>query len=386
MRLALSNSKPTIYLPLTQVKGLKGKKVTIPGFKNAENDSSDFEHRVSSEMSEYSTLALQNKDQHGKSGSPVILNNEIVGIFYARSDHPNPLKDNNETYIHPYEVFKQFVEAKIRLKKNHEPRLPLDYQSLEPDMRVALVDRNEQWDNHILGQISKNKTKKIFTFVVAGVKEEWPESFLFRFRIHYGLKKENPILFEHQEGPFHDWEDIFWERLLEQITSDRSDNTSIKQQLINELIISNTPLLYYWYLGKESSNDLDFIHSVIVNWEALDLSNAKCQHCLLIVYGSKEKGNGLISFIRALLNKRGDHLVEAWRLNIATKLEASNRLKIVTSKLKTPDKEDITVWSRTYIEDTKEHSKIDRAIKKIKAEKIPHLTLKEIYFDLIQSN
>jgi len=380
--LALSNSKPTKYLPLSKVKGLKGKKVSIPGFKNSDDDSSDFEHQVSSEMSEYFTLALQNKDQHGKSGSPVILNNEIVGIFYARSDHPNPLKDVNETYIHPCEVFKQFVQDKIKLNEKLERRTKLDYQSLEPDMRVALVDRNEQWENHILGHITKNKAKKLFTFVVAGIKEEWPESILYRFLIHYGLKKELPIHFEHQEGSFQDWEDIFWSRLLDQITTDRSHNESTKQQLINELIISNTPLLYYWYLGKKPSNDLDFIHTVIVNWESLDLSEAKCQHCLLIVYGSKEKGNGFIPAIRALMHKRGDHLVEAWRLSLAAKLEASNRLKIVTSKLKTPDKEDITVWSRTYIEDSNERSKIDKAMRKIKVENVPHLSLKEIYSEL----
>lgn len=384
LRLKLSNSKPTIYLPLTRVKGLKGQKVTIPGFKDAENDSSDFEHRISSEMSEYSTLALQNKDQHGKSGSPVILNNEIVGIFYARSDHPNPLKDENETYIHPYEVFKQFVETKIKLEENHESRHQFDYQSLEPDMRVALVDRIEQWENHIYGQISKNKAKKLFTFVVAGVKEEWPESLLYRFRLHYGLKNENPIHFEHQEGSFEDWEDIFWGRLLDQITKERLDDISIKQQLINELTISNTPLLYYWYLGKKPSKDLDFIHTTIINWEALDLSKAKCQHCLVIVYGMKEKDKGLISVIRVLIGKSGDQLVEKWRLNLEAKLAASEQLKIVTPKLKTPDKEDINVWSRIYI-DNKERSKIDKAMEKIKKAEIPHLSLKEIYSDLTKS-
>ncbi|MEI8209627.1 MAG: serine protease, partial [Methylococcales bacterium] len=338
LRLRLSNSKPTNYLPLAQVKGLKGKKVTIPGFKNTENDSSDFEHSISSEMSEYHTLALQNKDQHGKSGSPVILNNEIVGIFYARSDHPNPLKDVNETYIHPYEVFKEFVESqveyKIRLKNSHESHRSLDFKSLDPDMQVALVDREDQWHKHIEVQI-RNETKKLFTFVVAGVKEEWPESILFRFRMHYGLKREKQINLAHQAGSFQDWEDHFWAILLEHITSVRIEEITTREQLVDELINSNTPSLYYWFLGKEASSDLDFIHAVIHNWEALDLSNAKRQHCLLIVYGIKEKGRSLIPFI----GKRSDHLVESWRLNIATKLAASNRLKIVTSKLKTPDKE-----------------------------------------------
>lgn len=371
LRLKLPNSQATAYLPLRPVKDLKGKEVTIPGFKS-ESESSTLDHTVSGELSQYSTWALQGKDHHGKSGSPVIYNNGIVGIFYARSDPDNPKQDNHESYIYPYAAFKAFVETYVPPK----PQAKIDYAALHPEQRIARVDREAQWDWHIEAHLTSNPAKKNFAFVVAGIKQEWPESLKYRLLMHLELERDTPIRLSHQRGSVQQWQEHLWVRLMDHFSIsplEAQSRPSTKQQLIDLLTDSLNPMLFYWHLDPKSSADLDFIKTVIESWEGLQLTQAKRPHCLLIIYGIKEKGWGIAAYYR-------EWQVEQWRKKLAKKLAATANSHVVVPKLAAITKEHVTHWSRTMGFEEAELTKIDEAMDNIKAEKIPHLTLRNLYF------
>lgn len=370
LRLKLSNSQATAYLRLHPVKDLKGKEVTIPGFKS-ESESSILEHTVSGELSQFSTWALQGKDHHGKSGSPVIYNNAIVGIFYARSDPDNPKQDNHESYIFPYAAFKAFVETHVPPK----PQAKIDYAALKTEHRVALVDREAQWDWHIEAHLTSNPAKKNFAFVVAGIKQEWPESLKFRLLMHLELERDTPIRLSYKRGSVHEWEEHLWAGLMEHFYISplkQESRPSTKQQLTEELLTAPNPMLFYWHLKPECSTDLDFIKTVIEYWEGLELTQAKSQHCLLIIYGIKEKGWGIAAYYR-------EWQVEQWRKKLAKKLAAKAYTHVVAPKLEVITKEHVTHWSRTIGLEVYEEIIIDEAMDTIKAEKIPYLKLRNLY-------
>ncbi len=385
VRLRMPNSIAMEYWPLVENNELIGRTVKIAGFDDEKVSSSAPPFFVLGELNQYWTVSLQEKIQHGKSGGPVIFNEQIVGILCARTDAPEPQKDQNQTFIYPYGVFEKFLSdqgVEIAGVKS-KPKPPL--KKLHPDERVALIDRRPQWEGHIERRITTEKDRKTFAFVVAGVKEEWPESLKLRLRIHLQGANASPITLRQFPGPAENWEHDFWTGLLAHFPmadfTESSEAAALKSKLTRELCASPTPLLFYCYLDPVTSRQLNFIRDIARAWESLQLADSKLQHFLLLVYGTVEKGQGLASYVRALAGIRGDRKVNKWRRELAKQL-AESHLGVVAPELDSPTREEIIHWSRTVLDNSEEQTLFDDALDKIKAKKIPHLTLMTTYIKL----
>jgi TIR domain len=264
---------------------------------------------------------------------------------------------------------------------------PITLKSFHPDERISFIDRTVQWDNHIERRIKSDKTRKTLAFVIAGIKEEWPEALQYRLRIHLNIKKEISITrLEHHDGNAAHWENSFWSSLLESFPDSHLQKESgmqqIKAQLVSTLSASPAPLFFSCLLDPYISKHLDFVRFIAQRWESLELTDSKHQHFLLIVYSIEEKGNGWWPNLKYIVRHRGDQKVEKWRKKLAVKMSEKHIANIVVPKMNSPTRQDVNYWSKTMLNDD-EQTKFDEALARIKGSKIPLLTLKNTYKKII---
>ena len=251
---------------------------------------------------------------------------------------------------------------------------PKEQPTLPPETRVALINRTKQWNEHIMQRIKAERQRKNFAFVVAGVKEEWPESLKHRLVLHLDPVKLSPLSLDSTFGKANDWKHDFQLQLLKyflQDIEDESDFNVLQQQLISQLSQSNTPLFFYCLLRPDVSKNQNYIQTIISYWESLDLTHSQNQHVLLIVYGIKEKG--FLSF--------GSRQVEKWRKALLEKLCKNQNTNIVLPSLKSPSREEVNYWISDNLKD-KERIDFDEAFGKIRGKRVPHLKLMETYIKI----
>lgn len=386
LKLRMPNREQTEYLPFAEY-ALKDS-VTIAGFENANIASSEASFELLAQNNKFYTYDVQGKVQHGKSGGPVMLKNSIVGIVYARTDDPDAKKDENKTFIYPYSVFKDFVLQQTKNKQAKQDS-EIDFDAICPEIRAALIDRKEQWDRHILRRITDEKQQCTFAFVIAAVREEWPEALKLRLCILLNLpiKQVTKInLLKYEDLDKESWEKYFLLSLLEVFPTTQDDlndlgKQALKNRLINELIDSETPVVYSCFLDKDVCEKLPYLRCVIECWESLNLPGAKCRHFLLIVYGIKERGKSGVPGFSWLSRNRSDRQVEQWLQQFKASLSKPNQTKVVIPLLQSPDKLDINHWVDNHLNGI-EQNRFDNAIKKIKGDRIAHRTLRDTYLTI----
>jgi hypothetical protein len=404
LRLKMPIDGETIeYYPL-QNATLTGQSVFIAGFENEHAPSSASSFEVLEKLNQYSAYVLQNKSQHGKSGSPVIFQNKIVGIFFARSDANDPRQDQNQSLIYPFSVFEDFLNDKgVNLPRpdtesgSLHPVSDSKGEVLTPSVRVAQINRQSQWNDHIEQRLKKNETRKIFAFVVAGVNQEWPQAFQFRFCHHLKLKPEprnysiTPTLREWNRDS---WKQIFWHSFLECLPIKDLQETDLEDQLKVRLQIelSRYPssLFFSYDLDDDMVKDknLDFIQYIVKSWESLELSSSSCQHVLLIVYGDEETDNvGFWSKLKSIFKreKQGEQKVKKWRENLAKRLGESSKPDSQNPRIVLPILEPIR---RAHINEWKEDLPImqqvafEKYLTSTKNSHISHRTLRNEYLNI----
>lgn len=289
LRLRMPNPIKMEYWRFMECDDLSEKPVRIAGFDNERDASTAPSFESLGNISQFYTVTLQNKGQHGKSGGPVFIDDRIVGILYARTDAPVLGNDQNQTFIYPYCVFKEFLSNHELVAADHRKNSQSGFEFRHPDECVALIDREDQWDMHIEHRIKTEKDRKTFAFVVAGVTEEWPESLELRLRRYLQIRK--PCTVNLRKLPkAGDWEKEFWVNLLALLVKpDSGGDFDVKSKLREVLSEEPTPVLFYWYLPPKISSRLGIIRDITKAWESLDLPESKQQHFLLIVYGTRCK-------------------------------------------------------------------------------------------------
>lgn len=351
------------------------------------------------------TSTLLNKDNFsvdvngwsGLSGAPVFVSNNLVGVITKSYEPAYPsvfqavsipyLLKNNADFknkVKP-QIPHQSLRSKLKFNK---------WQNLEnADYRVAFVNRDEQC-NHIKTRIIEtDKTKKTFAFIIAGVKEEWPEALKTRLNICLELPKQHPVDLDLDHGNDAD----FWCSLLENISelkdSDNLEDLSaedLKKQLQAILSDYHRSLLFYFsfkYNDVSKYKNLDRIKFIVQSWEDLQLAESSCQHILLIINSDEEKGKGFKSKLYSIFNKGGEQKVEKLRQNIAKKLGefpiSNDHPKIVVPQLKSPETQDINHWSNEL--DGYERSLFDKDLEK-KKKPISLLAIRDSYNAVFNQN
>ncbi len=348
-----------------------GKSVDIAGFENEDAASSVSTFEVLAELNQYYSYALQNKGQHGKSGSPVILDDKIIGIFYARTDAPDSRHDQNESFIYPFSVFKDFLKKQGAIP---EPPKQSEKPDLSPEMRAALINRSKQWHGHIKQRMRREKDRKNFAFVVAAVREEWPESLKYRLSLHLEQPKHSPLDLYPASKSAEDWKSNFQQELLKHFPlgymDDEADFEHLEKRLVEQLSSSDTPLFYYCLLRPEVSKNHAYVQTIVSYWESLKLTRSEKQHVLLMIHGTK--GKGFLSF--------GKREVEKWHKKLLKCLDKD--AEMVVPVMVSPSREEVYHWISEELQDALEQSKFEKALKNLKGKRIPHLTLKETYINI----
>lgn len=386
LKLRAPNNKVIKYGELLEKHDLQDEDVTVHGFIDKYRDAGSSVHRVKRLDDKSKSFELHTKVEHGNSGGPVIFDQHIVGIIYARSDPANsdPRYDANKSFIFPVSVFKQFLlenGVQISNSRSENNTVSIDYANLPIEIYPAFINRIEEW-RQIQNRIEAEKDRKAFAFVVAGVMDEWPEALEIRLKTFLNVKSW-PLRFNSQTENFEKWEDELWARLLEKFQENLNrENLALKIKLLRELNDSTKPCLYYWLLEPENSQNLDLIKTVIENWESLELNRSKYQHCLLIVHALKKRSNGMFSFYHKIRGKCGDSLVREWRQALTRKL--TNNPNVVLPLLESPTIDDAIHWSNN-IQDNYLQTEMLEFIRNIKTEKIPHFELKRKYIMLSKS-
>lgn len=382
LKLRIPNYRPVQYWPLVERADLIDATVQIAGFDDESLSSTAPGFQVLGEISQFSTLALQKKVEHGKSGGPVFIKQEIVGILHSRTDAPAPALDSNQSFIYPYCAFRDFLaEHRISVARfGTKPQIALEH--LRADERVAQIDREAQWDRCIDYRIHTEKARKNFAFVVAGVSEEWPGSLTLRLQTRLQTKNACAL---HLSGSFArsgDWEREFWTELLAQFpcsnVSEESELSAIKSALRTELANSPSSLVFNCNLHPKLSSQLNLIRDIALAWEGLDLRGSSWPHFLILVHGTVSKGSGLFAGLKALGRMRGDHQVQRWGRKLGRKL-GKDGTRIMTPELQSIHKDEIIHWSNTALQDPFEQTQFQDALGSLKARKIPHLTIRFLY-------
>jgi hypothetical protein len=248
---------------------------------------------------------------------------------------------------------------------------------LSPEIQVALINRTKQWNQHIIQRMETERERKSFAFVVAAIKEEWPESFKYRLALHFNLAE--PYLL-NLDSAFDDAERCkskFQMKLLGYFLpmdniNDETDFECLQQILIEQLSKSKTPLFFYCYLEPSILKNQVYIQTIVAYWESLKLINSEKQHVLMMFNGVNEKG-----FL-----SHGTRKVERWRKALWKKIDKDQNSKIVVPPLQPPSREDINYWISKHLKDT-ERVAFEKAVKKIKGSSIPHTTLRHTYIEIV---
>jgi hypothetical protein len=260
-----------------------------------------------------------------------------------------------------------------------EPSPSVQAPVLAPEARVALINRAEQWDKHIKQRLKTEKNRKNFAFVVAAVKEEWPESLKHRLALHLRVAKPYSLNLDSPVGNPDDWKHHFQRELLKYFSlpdlPDETDYKRTKQCLLEQLAHSDTSVFFYCLLKPDMTAYQAYLQTLVSCWESLDLTHAKKQHVLLIIYGTKEKG--FLNF--------GERKVEKWRKTLLAQLSKKNHLDVVVPTLLPPSREDVNYWINKELHDSLEQTQFEKAFESMKGERIPHLKLKQTYIEIAKS-
>ena len=240
--------------------------------------------------------------------------------------------------------------------------------------KAAFINRTDQWNKCIKKRMRNEHDKKTFAFVAFGVWEEWPASFIYRFRHEHKLisKDHLPIKLDVAANTVEELLISFQEDLLLQLECsktdiDRLEPSQLKNLLLDKLSNAPAPLFFYSTLKKEIAEKHNYIQATVEFWESLDVATSTNQHILLIIYDTPKKG--WFNFGARAVEKRRSHL------------EAKLGKNIVLSKLKSIEGEEIRDWIRDTLQD-EEQTKVGEALEKMK-NNIPHLTLKDTYIKII---
>lgn len=254
-------------------------------------------------------------------------------------------------------------------------------KALEATMQVAFIDRFEHWDEYIEKRMTKDETdRKNFAFVIAGLWDEWPESFKYRVSRH--LKIHPPVRPIELDFAAHNVNELiisFEKDLLLQLGIPRKNNEEPKELrtlLSIELLECLEPKLFYFTLQDKFVKKPEYIQAIVEYWESLELINSKNQHVLLIIYDLEEKG-GFFSLT--------ERKVEKWRKTLQEKLSKNQHPNVVVPKLESPTRKHVIEWIGKELEDNLHRTMFEEDFAAIKDKYIPHLTLKHTFTKIARS-
>jgi RNA recognition motif. (a.k.a. RRM, RBD, or RNP domain) len=245
------------------------------------------------------------------------------------------------------------------------------------EYRVAFIDRVDCWDNFVTHRIKNESSRKTFAFIVAGVREEWPESFQYRFSMYLNTKPHSLFLNSAGNNP-ENWVNSFQIELLNFFGMSNENTTNFiltKKLLLEQLSQSANDLFFCSYLNPEVSTNHDYIQAIVSYWETLQLPTASRRHVLLMVYGFVEQG---------FLNL-GARKVEKWRKTLQEKLVIHKHPDVVMPQLHSIRREEVNYWISTELNDSLEQIKFENALERIKGDRISHLMLRNLYLEIASS-
>ncbi len=330
---------------------------------------------IKTQLDEFDSNDVASEFEESKLYRDISQNIDEILVF-AKNRVTTPLADLHQ------QNFAQLLDS-IKPPAPQTTNNPIpENSSLFAHDRPVWIDREPQWDNHIVARVNAIQTNgKTFAFVIAGVLEEWPESFEKRMCLKFKTK-ENQIV-PTFTGDFAKrkvcgfWSSILHKGFLNESQLKQLKDDEYEGKLI-EALSQSPSQLFSWRLnpGLKDHLDVGIIQDVVRRWEALDLPASSQPHYLMIFYGCVPRG----------LFNGGERKVEQWRKNLAKTLAETEPPKIVATKLESPKVEEINHWMETYHPDQIERLKLRKALlKKIRWGRAAHLTLLETYLEIIQN-